>query len=170
MAKMSKEERELQRRRDEVARGIVLNGDGTASWVLERVGRDGQLYSGTFRFRCELSPIQIIRTDRDQRRLLGEHATYASDIAFNLAASLAQLKHAVVECPPFWSEGGDEFPGSQVKDLSIVSIVSEAATLAVEKYAKHLAEEADRKAERIRKHLSDMAEQAKKRDDEEEGE
>jgi hypothetical protein len=147
---------------DELKKNIALNGDGTASWNLEHVGRDGTLYSGPVRFRCSMDPLQLIAADRDYRRLLGDNAAFADDSVANMAFALSQLRQRVVESPPFWQTGDTEFGGGRVKDYSVLQTVLSASIAAQEKYEDAIRAEAGRKAERIREMLGEYSKAQRK--------
>jgi hypothetical protein len=126
---------------------ITLEND-TAVWHLSFQGQVGGTYLGTFKFRTFLTPSQVLDADRDFRELIGPNAQFAATNAENIAYALAQLRHRVIESPPFWKEGSSRFPGSNVKDLECLELVLEAAIASEVKYRKAIAE---RHAESIKK-------------------
>lgn len=111
----------------------------TALWQLNFQGQIGGTYLGLFRFKTFLTPAQVIDADRDFRELMGPNLQYAATNAENIAYALAQLKHRVIESPPFWRDGSSRFPGSSVKDLECLELVLEAAIACELKYRKEIA-------------------------------
>jgi hypothetical protein len=134
---------------------ILVDSDGTARWSLERLAADGSYYAGLFRFKCVLDPLQIIAADRDQRRLLGEHQAFASDVAANMAFMLSQLRQRVIESPPFWREGSEEYPGGRIKDYDTIVAVFDASVAAQELFQEDLRTKSAARAEKIRKALTE---------------
>lgn len=116
---------------------IVIDGT-TATWQMKLDGDVNGTYSGTFKFRCTMSPTQRIAAGREMRELLGPQALLATDNESNLAFALTQLKHRVLEAPPFWKTGG-QYDGD-ILDSNIIMAVLDAAVTAEVKYIKSLKE------------------------------
>jgi hypothetical protein len=124
-----------------------------AIWELQDTAPIGGTYMGTFKFRCYLTPIQMIEADRDYRFLLGDHSpNLASETVENYAYSLAQLKQRVVQAPPFWNDGS-RFPGGNVKDKEIIALVFEAAIQAELKYRSQLEKRHKLQLEKLSKYI-----------------
>lgn len=122
-------------------------------WELQETAPLGGTYMGTFKFRCYLTPIQMIEADRDYRFLLGETSpTLASETIENYSYSLAQLKQRVVQAPPFWFDGS-RFPGGNVKDKEIIALVFEAAIQSELKYRSKLEEKHKSQLEKLSKYI-----------------
>lgn len=127
---------------------IVIEGSN-AVFDLNMTAPVGGTYMGTFKFRCVLSPLQIIDADRDYRDLIGNQPSLVSETADNLAFSLSQLKQRVIVSPSFWTENSGRFPGGGVKDFEIISKVLEAAFLAENKYRRLLQEKHETAIKRL---------------------
>ncbi len=107
---------------------IVITGS-VAKWVLPPTQGDlGGTYTGSFTFRCYLTPLQSLQAGREFRELLGGLANQASDVESKLAFSLTQLSHRIIESPPFWtSTKQDGGIAGNLGDLNIISMVLDAA-------------------------------------------
>jgi hypothetical protein len=127
---------------------IVIEG-ANAVFDLNITAPIGGTYMGTFKFRCTLSPLQIIDADRDYRDLIGNQPSMVAETADNLAFSLSQLKQRIVLAPSFWTENSGRFPGGGVKDLEVISKVLEAAFLAENKYRRLLQEKHESAVKRL---------------------
>jgi hypothetical protein len=120
---------------------ITITGN-TASWTLPPT--DGEIlgtYTGTFHFKCYLTPLAQLEAGREYRALLGNLSTQASDTEGNLSFALVQLKHRIVKAPPFWTATlQDSAYAGNVPDLNIIALVLDRAiyaeTLFKEKIAK----------------------------------
>jgi len=153
----------------EVKEQIVLNENGTADWNLQKMARDGNMYTGPFRFKTSMDPLSLLAADRDYRKLMGEHAAMADDMMHNMAFALAQLKQRVISSPPFWNDGSTDFGGGRTQ-YEVLQTVLDAAIAAQEKNEERLRDRSSQMAENIRKTLEGYSkEQKTKVDEEEEG-
>lgn len=143
---------------------ITLEND-VATWDLLYHGAIAGSYMGTFKFRCFMTPMQLLEADRDYRELLGTNASFAATEADNVAYCLAQLKQRIIESPPFWKEGGGRFPGGALKDLEILNLVLEAAVQAEVKYRKALTQRHEDAINRMKAHMEKRKEMEKINDE-----
>lgn len=127
---------------------IVIEGSN-AVFELNMSAPIGGTYMGTFKFRCTLTPIQIVDADRDYRDLIGAQPSLVNETADNLSFSLSQLKQRVISSPSFWTENSGRFPGGGVRDLEVISKVLEAAFLAESKFRKLLVEKHEAATKRL---------------------
>lgn len=111
---------------------IIIEGN-TALWDLRLDGDINGTYTGTFRFKCYLNPLQQIAADRERRELLGNQPLYAGDHESLLAYALTQLKYRIITAPPFWASSNSSFAGD-IADENIISAVLDAALGAEVKY------------------------------------
>lgn len=124
---------------------IIIEGE-TAIWNINFTAPIGGTYQGTFKFRCYLTPIQIIDADREFRSLIGDYATKIVDQqAENYSYSLSQLKQRVIQAPPFWDDGQSRIPGGNIKDREVILHIFEAAIQAELKF-RAMIEERHKKA------------------------
>lgn len=144
---------------------IIIEGN-TATWSFRLDGDINGTYSGTFRFRCYLSPLQRIAADRERRELLGNHPEYASEHESFLAYSLTQLKYRILTAPPFWNSQNPGSMGGDIADENIISAVIDAAVGAEIKYREQLKE---RKQQALDRGIG-AVDQAMKGDDDDEEE
>ena len=117
---------------------IVIEGS-TATWEMRLEGEIHGTYTGTFRFRCFLTPTQRIAAGREHRELLGSNAALADTHDFNVAFSLTQLKYRILSAPPFWSSTlqANGMSGD-IPDENIIDVVLQAAVDAELKYKAQL--------------------------------
>lgn len=137
---------------------IVIES-GSASWDINTSEAIGGTYMGTFKFRCVLSPMQIIEANRDYRELLGIHPASADPTADNLAYALSQLRQRVILAPPFWELNQTKFGGSNVKDIGVIDLVLEASFAAEVKYREELKQKHSQSLVRLKQALEDKFKQ-----------
>lgn len=130
---------------------IVINGT-TASWEMRMEGAIQGTYSGTFVFRCFLTPTQRLAAGREHRELLGTNPQLASEHDDNLAFTLSQLKYRIISAPPFWTStlqlnnvAGD------IPDTDVIDRVLDAAVAAELKYREQLKQKKQEAIERAKK-------------------
>src|SRR5271165_3824267 len=82
----------------------IIIENSTATWVMTPIqGELGGTYNGVFKFRCYLTPLQILSASKEHRELLGQYGGLATPIEENLSFALTQLKQRVLQSPPFWT-------------------------------------------------------------------
>ena len=119
-----------------ISESDIIIENNQASWKIDMLGDIQGLYTGTFTFKCYLSPLEQISANREYRQLLGEHASLAGEHETFLDYALTQLKHRIVKAPPFWASNS-VFNGD-LPDENIISAVLDAAINAEVKYKKGL--------------------------------
>ena len=123
---------------------IILDvRNATATWKMPRLeGEYGGTYTGTFVFRCYLTPLQTLQAGRELRELLGNLGAQASDTEYNLSVALTQLKQRIVKAPVFWTatkeESGIE---GNLGDMGVIKAVLDASIKAEELFLKKINEE-----------------------------
>jgi hypothetical protein len=137
----------------EILKKDIIIDNGYAIWDINTSEPVGGTYMGTFKFRCVLSPLQIIEADRDYRDLLGPNPAMVDPLAENLAYALSQLKQRVVQAPPFWTETQARFGGAHIKDTNVIDLALKAAFEAEIKYREELKENHKAATDRLRKAL-----------------
>lgn len=155
-----------------LARKDILIDGTIATWEMPPTEGEIQgMYTGTFKFRCFLTPTQRLAAGREHRELLGNHPTLATEHDDNLAFSLSQLKYRVISAPPFWTStlqmngvAGD------LPDEKIIDDVLEAAISAELKYKAQLKQKKVEALERARKAAEKMLKRREEQDAENEGE
>lgn len=148
-----------------VTRSDIMIEGNTATWSFRLDGDIHGTYSGTFRFRCYLSPLQKIAADRERRELLGNHPEYASEHESFLAYSLTQLKYRILTAPPFWNSQNPSSMGGDIADENIINAVIDAAVGAEIKYREMLRQ---KKEEALNRGIASVDAAMKGDDDEEE--
>lgn len=132
---------------------IQINGS-VATWTMHMNGTVSGTYTGTFTFRCFLTPLQRIAAGREQRALLGESRAFVETPDYEneawLAYLLTQLKYRVISAPPFWSTSGiNKTHEGDIPDENVLQAILDAATdaeLIYKQRLKKLKEEAIKKA------------------------
>ena len=126
---------------------ILIEGN-TASWDININGDVNGTYSGTFRFRCFLTPTQHLAAGRRYRELLGANPTLATVHDDNLAYSLSQLKERILSAPPFWTSNGE---AGDLPDENVIDEVLKAAIDAELKYKVQLKKKRGEALEKAKK-------------------
>ena len=116
---------------------ILIEGS-TATWEMNLDGSVLGTHRGRFKFKCYLTPTEIIAAGRSYRELLGTNPALASEHESFLAYALTQLKYRIIEAPPFWATSKDGIQGD-LPDTEIVSAVLDAAISAELKFKGQLA-------------------------------
>lgn len=144
---------------------IVIDGS-TATWTLPLTHGDylGS-YSGTFKFRCWLSPTQELEAGRLYRELLGPSAMLINEHEGQVGYCLSQLKMRVLESPPFWSTYRSESGlNGDIPDLNVLLLILDGALRSEKLYKEKILKERETKL----KNTIELAEQ-RLREDKEEG-
>jgi hypothetical protein len=123
---------------------ITITGS-RAKWTMPPTQGELQgTYTGTFEFKCFLTPTEQLQAGREHRALLGNLAHMASEIEYKLAYALTQLKLRIVSAPPFWSSTGqDGGIAGNIGDTNVIGLVLNAAELAETMYKTKMTEERD---------------------------
>ena len=117
---------------------IVIEGN-TATWDIMAEGDIQGTYTGTFRFKCFLTPTQALAASREYRSLLGDNPLQVPIHEDKLAFALAQLKYRIVSAPPFWTSTTqiNEMAGD-LPDSNIIMAVLDSAIAAEIKYMTYI--------------------------------
>jgi hypothetical protein len=138
--------------------------NNVARWDISTNGDINGLYTGTFVFRCFLTPTQKLAAGRDFRELIGPNNIQASDHEDNLAFTLSQLKHRVLTAPPFWSSSvGMNGLHGDIPDEKVLDVILEAALASEFKHSAILQEKREKELERAKK-LTEAVVEDKKQD------
>lgn len=159
--KKNKEMSEYLKRKD-----IHIEGN-QATWNISTVGDILGTYTGTFRFKCFLTPSERLAAGRLYRELLGSNPTLVTEHEDNLALTLSQLKFRIISGPPFWSSaiGLDEIAGD-IPDEMVLNSILDAASASELKFLAQLQEKKKDLIEKAKK----AAEKVLEQDDEDEDE
>lgn len=127
---------------DTVRDDIQING-GIATWTMHIDGAVSGTYTGTFKFRCFLTPLQRIAAGREQRALLGESRAFAETPDYEheawLAYLITQLKYRIISAPPFWNTSGiNKSHEGDIPDENVLEKILDAATDAELIYKRQL--------------------------------
>jgi hypothetical protein len=117
----------------EVVRDDIQIIGSTATWTMRLDGAVSGTYTGTFQFRCFLTPLQRIAAGREQRALLGESRAFSETPDYEheawLAYLLTQLKYRIISAPPFWATSGiNKSHEGDIPDENVLEKVLDAAT------------------------------------------
>lgn len=116
---------------------IILSPEGTASWYLKEEGDTSDAtYTGTFIFKCFLTPLDLLACGKLYRELLGPNSGEASEQDKFIAVSLSQLSKRITKAPPFWNT--DSILSGNIPDLNILSLVLDKALSAELLYKEQL--------------------------------
>lgn len=127
---------------------IILQGS-EAEFPISAIGKQsGETFQGSFKVKCFLTPIDLIKADRLYRELLGEITPHlATTEAQNLCFALSQLKYRIVKAPAGWKN--QEIDGGHL-DTNVVIEVLNKAIEAQSMYQKRSKE----KLEKLQKELT----------------
>lgn len=147
--------KELQ---DFLKRKDIVIENNVATWNISATGEIQGLYTGTFKFKCYLTPVEKLYSGRDYRELLGPNPTLVLKHEDNIAFSLSQLKYRVLSAPPFWTSAvGINGIAGDLPDENIIDVVLEAALASEFKFLailrnrkSEVVEKAKKAAEKIR--------------------
>lgn len=113
---------------------LVIEGN-ISTWTLAMKGDINGTYHGVFKFKCYLTPTEVLSAGRDYRDLLGPSGNLAFTKEDNLAYTLSQLKHRVISAPPFWTSslGVNGYAGD-IPDENVLDAIFDAAMTSQLKY------------------------------------
>lgn len=144
---------------------IIIEGE-TATWPINMEGDIQGTYTGTFRFRCFLTPVQKLTASREYRELLGSNPSLALENDVNLAFSLAQLKQRILSAPPFWTSSVQVSGHSgDIPDENVINAVLDAAVSAELKYRKQLKKRKEEAIQKAKKAAEKMLTQQEESDE-----
>lgn len=143
--------------------------NGVATWDMRLEGSVLGTYTGTFKFRCFLSPLQKIAAGREQRALLGESRTWIETPSYEheafLAYALTQLKYRIISSPPFWTTSGvNKSHEGDIPDEEIIGKILDAAINAELKYMKELKDKKEAAIKRANEGAEALKERQKTED------
>jgi hypothetical protein len=139
---------------------------GVATWEMRTEGSISGTYTGTFKFRCYLSPLQKIAAGREQRELLGESRAWVETPDYEhesfLAYALTQLKYRVLSAPPFWTSAGiNKTHEGDIPDEDVIEKILDAAVRSELKYKRDLQSRKDEALKRANEGAKILQEQQK---------
>lgn len=151
---------------------IILEGT-TGKWDIGTHGEIQGTYSGTFVFKCFLTPTEKLAAGRTYRELLGPNAALALSHEDQLAFALAQLKYRIITAPPFWGSSlGIDGVAGDIPDENIISVILDAALSCEFKYLAELRNKKDEAIQRAKaaaeKQLAEKDKDQDEDDDDEE--
>lgn len=145
----------------------ILIDNNTARWDIKSNGDIQGLYTGTFVFKCFLTPTEKLAAGREYRDLLGNNATLALKHEDNLAFTLSQLKYRVISGPPFWSSAiGINGILGDLPDEKVLDAIFEAALSSEFKYLATLQEKKEQAIEKAKKVAESIIEDKEEEDEE----
>ena len=115
----------------------------------------GDTYSGDFKFKCLLSPLDRINIDREYRSMLGANPGEAGIEAANLANILSELLFRISESPTFWTTKESFIPGAHIPDNNVLLKVYEEALSCEVEYKQEIKERSKKSREEIKEKLDD---------------
>lgn len=138
-------------------RNDIAIENNVASWDIAVNGDINGLYSGQFKFKCYLTPIERLAAGRFYREILGSQGMLATKHEDNLAFSISQLKYRVISAPPFWSSAiGLDGTFGDLPDENVLDAILEAAISAEFKFKAQLEEKKKDVVEKAKKAAEKM--------------
>lgn len=85
-----------------------------------------ETYMGSFKVKCFLTPLEIIRADRIYRELIGAvNSAMAGDSAQNFAFAISQLSVRIVNCPDFFKNpNAPDLFGSHMPEKVLIAVLN----------------------------------------------
>jgi hypothetical protein len=145
---------------------IILEGN-SATWDMRLEGAIHGTYTGTFRFKCYLSPLQQIAANREYREILGPNPSFASEHESFLAYALTQLKYRILSAPPFWASQNPAAFAGDLADENVIAAVLDAALGAEMKYKSSLKKKTEEATKRAKAATEKLMEEATANDEDE---
>lgn len=95
-----------------------------ASFDINEIGnRSKNTFMGTFKVKCVISPLDMVKIDRLYRELIGTvNPHMASQSIENIAFALSQMKYRAVEIPDFWKN--NEIDGGHVDENVLIEVIN----------------------------------------------
>ena len=151
---MTKEELKEYLKRDDL---VVENN--TAKWDISHSGDINGLYTGTFVFKCFLTPSEKLAAGRQYRELLGTNPVVVSEHEDNLAFSISQLRYRVISAPPFWASSvGVNGVVGDLPDEKVLDVILQASLSAEFKYLALLQDKKEKALEKAKKVAESISE------------
>ena len=112
----------------------IIFEDSEAIFPIKTTGSTSmESFSGKFRVRTMLSPLNHIKANKLMRQLLGDHALIADELSRQYAFMLSQLHFRVISGPNWW-KSDTEVDGGHIKDLNVLSEILNKSLQAEEEY------------------------------------
>lgn len=124
------------------------------------VGEDtGTTYSGHFKFKCLLSPLDRINVDKQYRSLLGPNILDAGIDASNIANILSELLFRIKQAAPFWNDKDNFIPGDHIPDRNVLLKVYENALAAELEFKQEVKKQSEESKKEIKEKLDEQSEE-----------
>ena len=133
--------------------------ENTRSFSINLVGDSTQeKYTGTFKVKCLLGPLERFRADEIRRELLGSNAKEASSLVHDMAIIFSELSLRIIDGPIWWfSNPQGTYPGIHIKDQNVWESVFSEAVKMESQYKQEIREKADKAKEELTKDASPSA-------------
>ena len=126
-----------------------------------------ETFTGKFKVKCIISPLEYIYSDNLYRELIGKHNPHlVSDYVNQLCFALSQLKYRVIESPSWYKNESGGVDGGNVDD-SILLYVYEKSAEAEQEYRKKIEERYENAKEEVKKAVDNGAITGKKKEEKE---
>jgi hypothetical protein len=116
----------------------------------------GESFSGKFRVKTLLSPLNHIKADKLMRQLLGDHSLVADELSRQYAFMLSQLQFRVISSPLWW-KSNLEVEGGHIEDKNVLIEILNKALEAEEIYRSNQKKIFDDNIEKLTKKFPDLA-------------
>lgn len=114
-----------------------------------------QTYSGKFKVKCVVSPLEYIYSDNLYRELIGKYNPHlVSEYVNQLCFALAQLKYRMIEFPD-WFKNKSGGPDGGTIDDNILLYIYEKSAQAEQEYREGIEERYKKAHEDVKKALED---------------
>jgi hypothetical protein len=135
--------------------GIIFE-DTEAIFTIKTTGDStGESFSGKFRVRTLLSPLNHIKADKLMRQLLGEHSIVADELSRQYAFMLSQLQFRIISSPLWW-KSNLEVEGGHIQDKNVLIEILNKSLEAEELYRDNQKKIFDNNIEELVKKFPDL--------------
>lgn len=93
-----------------------------------------ETFMGEFTVKCIMSPMDLIKSDKLYRNLIGDNPHFANQDVREYAFVFSQLQFRIVKSPSWWELG--EINGQNVQDRNVLITIMNNALEAEELYIK----------------------------------
>jgi hypothetical protein len=134
----------------------IIFEDTEAIFTIKTTGDStGESFSGKFRVRTLLSPLNHIKADKLMRQLLGEHSIVADELSRQYAFMLSQLQFRIISSPLWW-KSNLEVEGGHIQDKNVLIEILNKSLEAEELYRNNQKKIFDNNIEELVKKFPDL--------------
>jgi len=146
---------------------LSINGDGTATFNISIIGNRTMIpYFGNFKIKCLLNANEYVKANKEFSDQMGLNGSIneAEEISF----ALIQLRHRLLETPPFWKSENGVINGGDLEDYNVITHIFNTCMEAEKQYKEMMEENYNKTKEKVEKQRQAILKQNKENETEEE--